>query len=140
MENKQKTIIGVILVVIFAVIVIMAVSIKKQGTNTQSMAPNNIPVEGQNLPAQNPVQAPAQVPSKDNQAIFVDGKLRSMNEKQMFIEIPNDKGLALNINPKVQVQVQGENKVQTLAVLKSGDNLSITIDKDNNVSYILIKK
>ena len=70
----------------------------------------------------------------------ISGKIRSINEKAVYIELSDGKGFAANINSKMPVITQGVTKPGTLVDLKAGQNITVKADSANNAVEILIKK
>ena len=70
----------------------------------------------------------------------ISGKIRSINEKAVYIELEDGKGFAANINPITLVITQGVAKPGTLVDLKTGQNVAVKVDNASNVIQILIKK
>ncbi len=103
------------------------------------LTPNSAPVPA---PAQAPVEksAPEAKEPEFKSVTSIEGKLRSMNEKQIYIELQDGTGSAINIKPAVGVKKEGEENVGNLADLKIGDILKVEIDGNINAKEILIKK
>ena len=90
-----------------------------------------------------PQTQPIEVDKNDtqkNQEATVEGKVRSMNEKQIYIELADGNGSAVNINASTPVRMEGDNSVSDLTVLKAQAIVSVKVNENNDAIEILIKK
>lgn len=67
----------------------------------------------------------------------VDGKVRSLNDKQVYVELSDGSGAAINIEPGVLVKNKG--KEADITFLKPEAIVSINTDENSNALEILIK-
>ncbi len=81
-----------------------------------------------------------QKPPEEKVKLFITGKVRSMNDKQIYIELADGKGSAINIEPTVPVRIEGGNKIGNLSILKLTSMVSVKVDKKNNAVEIIIGK
>lgn len=82
-----------------------------------------------------------QTQPQEKQEVLVNGKVRSLNATQIFIELADGKGSAIGITPTTPVRIEGEDNVKNLSVLKPESIVSVKVDeKSNNAIEILIKK
>jgi ribosomal protein S1 len=72
--------------------------------------------------------------------LTVEGKVRSINATQVFIELADGSGAAINISANTPVKTEGEDRTGNLSTLKIGAMVSIDADQDNNALEILIKE
>ncbi len=134
MNQKNKLI---ALIAIIAVIIIIGAYLVKQSQPTavapQPVAPIN--TEAVKQVATTPVATTA-VPQVPPQVIA--GKVRSINEKQVYIELADGKGAAVNINAATPVK-SVDGKMGNLSILKTGAAVSITVNKNTDALEISIK-
>lgn len=70
----------------------------------------------------------------------IEGKTKSINQTQLYLELSEGKGAAINIEASVPVQVEGEDKISNLSILEMGKMVIVQIDENNNAINVLIKK
>ncbi|MFH1428475.1 MAG: hypothetical protein ABIH39_01910 [Candidatus Margulisiibacteriota bacterium] len=70
----------------------------------------------------------------------ISGRIRSFNDKAVYIEIADGKGFAANINSETPVMTEGITEPGTLVKLKPGQNITVKVDNFNTAIEILIKK
>ena len=127
-KTKAISLIAIILLITVGVIIFLT---KKTVPTVQA------PTTRQTQPTVKNNQEPQ---TQDKQETTISGKLRSINGKQIFVELSDGSGSAINISATTPVKTEADNKVGNLTILKTGAMVSVTVDKDNNAVEILIKK
>ncbi|MBU0998923.1 hypothetical protein KKG24_01250 [Patescibacteria group bacterium] len=84
-------------------------------------------------------------PSENSQALQkidreINGKIRSINEKAVYVELEDGNGFAIGISSSTFVVTQGISDLGTLADLKEGQSITASVDVADNAIQILIKK
>ncbi|KKQ50884.1 MAG: hypothetical protein US70_C0031G0002 [Parcubacteria group bacterium GW2011_GWD2_38_11] len=92
------------------------------------------------LPQNTNQQPTTQAQIEEKKENIVTGKLRSINATQVYIELADGKGSAININSTTPVRTEGDEQLSNLSILKSESMVSIKVDEKNNAVEILIKK
>ena len=99
----------------------------------------NLPESSFELNSNVPINNPANEPAKPAEKIIktVEGKIRSFNEKQVYLELADGKGAAINIEPNVAVK--NKEKDANITFLKPELTVSVKVDESNNALEISIK-
>jgi hypothetical protein len=122
MQQKTKTIIFAILALIIvaggAYLILTRFPVVQQSAQTGETATSTKPVVTREI----------------------SGKIRSFNAKAIYIELADGKGFAVGIKPGTPVMTQGVAKPGSLVDIKFGQNITATVDENDNATQILIKK
>lgn len=138
---QQKIKLAVLAALAVAIIAGSVYLIGRNKSKDQVLQPSNsaqTEQTNQAIPEQKP--EPANTDAKPDSIREISGKIRSINETAVYIELADGKGFAANINPSIPVITQGVQKIGTLVDLKAGQNVTVKVDSVNNAIEILIKK
>lgn len=83
---------------------------------------------------------PQEQPQPEKKETTISGKVRSINEKQLYLELADGKGAAININATTPVKNEGNEKIGNLSLLKMGAKASITVNEKSDATLIVIEK
>lgn len=137
MEQKNKT----ILLIVVAGILALSAGVywfNFAGVKKPAAPVTFVPQTVQPTAVENATATPDQAQGK--KGTFISGKVRSMNEKQIYIELTDGKGSAININANTPVRTEGEDAVGNLALVKGEATVNVEVDENNNAIEITIKK
>lgn len=125
MQQKTKIVILALLVVgiVVAIVYLIPYKMSEDAANSQQGA-----------------QASETAASTPNTDLEISGKIRSLNEKSLYIELADGTGFVVNIDSGTPVSIQGIDGPGTLADLKAGQNVTADVGAQNKASRILIKK
>ena len=141
MEQKTKVIsLAAILIILVAGLGIYVAKKNKHTVSApqaMSTSQEGQPVASNDLTAPAPSQA--QQPQSQTQATTISGKVHSMNEKQVYLDLDGGKGSAINISATTPVHTQGSDKTGNLSILKIGASVTVSVDANNNATDIVIK-
>ena len=141
MNQKIKIVVLIVIVIVLIVVGVIIfkknnpanVNMQTQQKATQATTPKTTVATTKKV-----TQATTQEKSKVANTIV--GKLRSLNEKQIYIELADGKGSAINIVPTTPVLKEGETTVKDLTSLQPNAMVSVTVDESLNAIEILVKK
>ena len=140
MEQKTKVIIVIISVAIVAGVGAYSLQRNKAVVQTPQTVTTHTDIQQPAPVAAVADNSIAQTQPQEKQEVVVEGKLRSMNEKQLYLELAGGTGSAINIVPTTPVHLEGDDKVGNLSLLKIGDMLTVTANGNNDAVNIVIKK
>jgi PBP1b-binding outer membrane lipoprotein LpoB len=132
MEQKTKLSILILLLVVFIVGSVYLIQNKKDTPAAQTT-----PIT---LPPNQKLSGITNVNTNLESTREISGKIRSINEKAVYIELADGKGFAANINPKTPVFTQGVDKTGTLIDLKAGQDVTVKAGNTGDAIQILINK
>lgn len=137
MEQKNKTI---LLIVVAGILVLSAGAywFNFAGVKKSAAPEAVVPQSAQSTTVKNDSTIPDQ--AQGEKGTFISGKVRSMNEKQIYIELTDGKGSAININANTPVRTEGEDAVGNLALVRAEATVDVEVDENNNAIEITIKK
>ena len=140
MSQKTKAIILIVIILILTVGMGIYIFKKNKAVAPASQTMNSPQLIEQSVTSTEQLESAKQTPVQDKKESTIEGKVRSINEKQIYIELTDGSGSAINIEPTVIVRSESDDKIGNLSILKPEATVSVKVDENNNALEILIKK